>query len=519
MNRAMARAPLNPARAPSLKQVSKIETLPPPVGGWNARDPLQQMEDTDAIALDNMIPGIGDVSLRKGFASFATGMSTFIESLMVYAPPSGSNKMFAAVPAAIYDVSAAGAVGAAAVSSLSNGRWQHTMFATTGGNYLVIANGADSVRNYDGSAWSTPSITNVTSSNLIGVAAHTQRLWFVEKDKLDPWYLPVAAIAGAASKLIVSPYCKLGGYLQAIGSWSRDGGSGAHDLLVLVTSEGEVVIYQGTDPDFTDFTQVGTYRIAKPIGRRCILKTGADLGILTDIGIVPLGKVLAVAISAQGHSAITDKIRNAFTQSAHTARTNFGWQVIESPIDRLAIVNVPTAERTTQVQYVMNSDTGAWCRFTGMNAGCWAIFNGKAYFGGNNGTVYLYGESFTDNGSTISAVLQQAYSNFEVAQNKRFLMAQPMFRGPASYVPAVEIKVDFDISATSLPASIATTDASLWNVSYWNVSYWGQGSTINKRWQTLNGIGQFGSIAISLSLASEFALNSTNVMFEPGGYF
>lgn len=510
---------LNTARSPSLKRVSKVVTIPPPVGGWNARDPLQQMDETDAIALDNMIPGIGDVALRKGYASFATGMSTFIESLMVYAPPSGSNKMFAAVPTAIYDISVGGAAGAASVSSLSNGRWQHTMFGATGGNYLVIANGADSVRNYDGSSWTTPSISGVTSANLIGVTAHTQRLWFVEKDKLDPWYLPVAAIAGAASKLVISPYCKLGGYLMAIGSWSRDGGSGAHDLLVLVTSEGEVIIYQGTDPDFTDFTQVGTYRIAKPIGRRCILKTGADLGILTDVGLIPLSQVLQVAISAQTHAAISDKIRNAFIQSAHAARSNFGWQVVESPADKLAIVNIPTAERTTQIQYVMNSDTGAWCRFTNMNAGCWVIFNGKAYFGGNDGTVYLYGQTFSDNGSTISAVVQQAYSNFDFEENKRFLMAQPLFRGPSNYVPAVEIKLDFDISVASLPASVATTEASLWNVSYWNVSYWNQGATPNKRWQTLNGIGQFGSIAMKFSLAADFSLNSINIMFEPGGYF
>lgn len=510
----------NTARKPSLKQVSNVATLPPPVGGWNARDPLQQMKDTDAITLDNMIPGIGDVSLRKGHAPHATGMSTYIESLMVYAPPSGTNKMFAAVPTAIYDASAAGAVGAAAVSSLTNGRWQHTMFGTSGGNYLVCANGADGVRNYNGSAWSTPSITNATSANLIGVTAHAQRLWFVEKDKLDPWYLPVASIAGAATKLLISPYCNRGGFLQAIGAWSRDGGAGAHDLLVLITSEGEVVIYQGTDPDVAaSFEKVGTYRIAKPIGRRCILKTGADIGILTEVGLVPLSRILQVADSAQGNSAISDKIRNAFIQSAHVAKSNFGWQVIESPGDKLAIVNIPSAERVTQVQYVMNSDTGAWCRFTGMNSGCWAIFNGAAYFGGNAGTVYLYGTSFTDNGSTISAVVQQAYSNFKSPKNKRFLMAQPLFRGPANYVPAVEIKLDFDTSAATLPASVASTDASLWNVSYWNVSYWNQGATSNKRWQTLNGIGQYGSVAMKFSLAADFSLNSTNVMYEPGGYF
>lgn len=513
------RSALNGARRPSLKQVSKVVALPPPVGGWNARDPLPEMEETDAITLDNLIPGIGDVALRKGFASYATGLGTYVESLMVYSPPTGTAKMFAANPTSIYNVSSTGAVGASVVSSLSNGRWQHTMFATSGGNYLVIANGADSVRNYDGTNWTTPSITGVTSANLIGVTAHTERLWFIEKDKLDPWYLPLQSIAGAASKLIIGPFCKLGGYLQAIGSWSRDGGSGSHDYLVLVTSEGEVVIYQGTDPDFTDFTQVGTYRIAKPIGRRCIIKTGADIGILTGVGLVPLSGVLQKAISAQGQSAITDKIRNAFIQSYQIGKSYFGWQVTEHPTAKLAIVNVPIAERTTQHQYVMNSDTGAWCRFTNMNANCWAIFNDKAYFGGNDGKVYLYGDVFTDSGTSISAAVQQAYSNFNTAQNKRFTMVQPLFRGPVGYAPGVEIKLDFDTSATNLPAHTAVVAASFWNVAVWNVALWGASSTPSRSWQTLNGIGQYGSIAMSFALSQEFYLNSTNIMYEPGGYF
>jgi hypothetical protein len=118
--------------------------------------------------------------------------------------------------------------------------------------------------------WTSPSITVATSANLIGVTAHVQRLWFVEKDKIDPWYLPVAAISGAAAKLTIGPFCKLGGYLMAIGSWSRDGGSGPDDMLVLVTSKGEVLIYSGTDPSSsTTFGLVGTFRIAEPIGRRC----------------------------------------------------------------------------------------------------------------------------------------------------------------------------------------------------------------------------------------------------------
>lgn len=505
---------------PSLKQVSKCLTLPPPVGGWNARDPLPEMDKADAIVMDNMIPGIGSVALRHGFAAHVTGLGTYIETLMEYAPPSGSNKLFAAVPTAIYDVTTTGAVGGAVVTSLTNGRWQHCMFATSGGNFLVLANGADAVRNYDGTSWTSPTINHVSSSALIGVTAHVQRLWFVEKDKLDPWYLPVASISGDATKLIVAPFCKLGGYLVAIGTWSRDGGSGLDDLLVLVTSKGEVVIYGGTDPSSSDsFSQVGVFRIPEPIGRRCIIKAGSDLGILTSVGIIPLSLVLGRILSTQSTVSITDKINNAFTLSWRAGSAKFGWQAVEYPSGKLFVVNIPVAERVTQVQYVMNTVTGAWCRFTGINAGCWSLLGNNLYFGSNSGTIYRYGPDYFDVDEAITAKVQTAYVNYGTSQSKRFVMARPLFLGPDGYTPAVQCKLDYDTSPATLPANVSMSAGSYWDVATWDVSYWDPSAVPHGTWQTLNGIGQVASMAMNFSLSQEFVLNSIDVLYEPGGYF
>ena len=38
-------------------------------------------------------------------------------------------------------------------------------------------------------------------------------------------------------------------------------------------------------------------------------------------------------------------------------------------------------------------------------------------------------------------------------------------------------------------------------------------------WQSLEGIGQVGSIAFAGSLAQEFVLNSIDVLTEAGGFF
>lgn len=510
------------ARKPRIarRQTSIISSLPAPVGGWNARDPLSAMKAIDAITLENMIPGTGGVFLRNGYTTQATGLGSYVETLMEHSAPSGTNKLFGAVPSAIYDVSSAGAVGAAAVSSLSNGRWQHVNFATAAGNYLVLANGADSVRNFDGSSWTTPTINNVSSSSLIQVAAHAQRLWFVEKDKQDAWYLAVQSIAGDATKFPLGSHFTLGGYLMAIATWTRDGGSGPDDLIVFISSKGQTVIYSGTDPsDASNFSHVGTFKIAPPIGRRCVIKAGSDLGILTAIGLVPLSQVLAANQSGQVLVAITDKISGAFEDYYDRAGSSFGWQVVEYPRKQLLIVNVPQTERETQYQFVMNVRTGAWCKFTGINAGCWSNFGDDICFGDNSGNVWRISEDYLDDGDTIPFIVQPAFSDFGVEQNKRFLQVRPMTRAPAGYTATVQMRVDYDTTPPTAAASTAATDAALWDEAVWDEALWAAESEPRTAWQSVSGVGKVGSPALRASLSQEFVLNQMDVMFEPGGFF
>lgn len=501
------------------KTKSSVVTLLAPIGGWNRRDPLPSMPATDAIVLDNLIPGVGDVTLRNGHISQATGLGTYVESMMEYAPATASNKMFAATPTDIYNVTNVAPVGAAEVSGLTNGRWQHTMFATSAGHYLVLANGADSVQCYDGSSWTVPAITGASSANFINVARHAQRLWFVEKDTLDAWYLGTQAISGAATKFPLGSYAKLGGYLVAIGSWTRDGGSGLDDYWIAITSKGEVIIYQGTDPSSTTtWGHVGVFRIPPPIGRRCIINAGSDLGILTATGLMPLSQVLASTLSTQTIVAITDKISGAFTEYYRRAGTSFGWQVIEFPKKQLLIVNVPYSERSSQYQFVMNIRTGSWCRFTGFDAGCWSLMGDELYFGDNTGTVWKYSTDYIDNGSTISCVMQQAFSDLGTPHIKRVVQARPMVRAPTGYTPTVEIRTDYDTTVPTSSASVAATDTAQWNSAVWNVDLWQPVSGPRTSWQSVTGIGSTVSPAMRITLNQEFVLNRIDVMFEIGGY-
>jgi hypothetical protein len=178
----------------------------------------------------------------------------------------------------------------------------------------------------------------------------------------------------------------MGGKLLAMGSWTRDGGTGPDDYAVFISTTGECIIYAGTDPSSsTTSALVGIYTIPEPIGRRCLIPAGGDLGVLTSQGLVPLSRILGMTQGAAKRVSFTDKISGQFRAQYQTTGTQFGWQCLEYPKENLVVINVPIAERTTQHQYVMNINTGAWCRFTGINAGCWALLGDSLYFGGNGG--------------------------------------------------------------------------------------------------------------------------------------
>ena len=50
-------------------------SLPSPIGGWNARDSLAEMNPLDAVQMINFFPTPTDVTLRKGYTKISTGIT------------------------------------------------------------------------------------------------------------------------------------------------------------------------------------------------------------------------------------------------------------------------------------------------------------------------------------------------------------------------------------------------------------------------------------------------------------
>jgi len=491
-----------------------------PVGGWDAISPISDVPDERAITLVNLIPQQGGVEVREGYEGWSTGLPAgAVESLLVWEGPA-SRKMFAAVGTVIHDVTSAGAVGAAVVSSLSNARWQQTAFTTSGGNFLFIVNGADAPRYYSGTAWTTPTITGVTAANLITVTAHQRRLWFIEKDTTKAWYLPVESVAGAASVFDIGPLLAKGGSLQAIGSWSIDGGAGQDDHLVFLSTRGEAAIYIGTDPaSASTWALVGLFDIGTPIGRRCLTKFGGDLVVLTTEGIMSLTAILNVGREQGDRANIAYRVGNAHASAAALYSANFGWEMTAFPERHVVIVNIPVAEGTSSFQHVINTLTGAWCKFTGIQTACWRTFGPSIFFGGR--TFVRKGFSTKgDLGTNIVWECQTAFSGLKhQGLQKHIRMTRLTLESEGSYFPTIGIDVDYLIKDPVTGADAGGSGTDVWDTGVWDTAIWGGGSLVPRaQWIGAAAIGYAVSAHIKGQTKSIAAkMTALDVLYAAGG--
>lgn len=505
---------LKPQRRSSRQQHSQTQIVPAPIGGLNARDALAAMDPKDAVILDNIFPRTGDVLSRRGYTNHVTGLPNQVNSLMVYNGVSNFT-MFGVSSAGIYNVTSSGTVGLPVVSGLTADKFEYINISTPGGKYLWAVNGSDLAQMYDGTTWTNPAVTNVLTSNISHVNLWGNRIIMVQKNTMSIWYLPLNSIAGAASEINLGPLFKKGGRIIMTANWTIDGGTGVDDALIIVTSRGEVAVYRGGDPSTAaGFVKAGVYEVGSPVGSRFYAKYGGDAVLITLDGFQPLSASLT-STRTNNKIAISDKISGLVTQSTTDYKDNFGWEVINFPTENMLIFNVPLSSGQESHQYVMNTITGAWCRFKGWNANCFCLMNDELYFGAN-GVVCKAWQTNADNGANIDVDAMTAFNYFGTPQNKIFKMARLFISANGNPAFTLGLNVDYDDTDTTTETTF-TSFVSYWDTALWDSGIW-SGQAIYKDWQTLNGYG--GAAAIRMKLSSnglDMRWSATEYVYESGG--
>lgn len=508
-------------------------SIPASIKGWDQISSLAQMPADHAVQLDNWIPRPGYLEIRRGSEAWATGVgtsSTSVETIMPYTAPTGVDSgLFAIAGGTFYDVTGGGSAVPTSVTGMSNSRWQYVNFTNAANtSYLIAVNGADVPKIWNGTVWADMSLTGVVPNDIVHVAAWKGRLWFTLINSTKSGYLPVGAIAGTVTVFDLGSFMSRGGYLNAIATWTQDSKQTVDEYLAFITSRGQVIVYQGTDPATANtFALVGLYDIGAPIGRRCFLRISGNLWIICVDGILPMSEMLTLDRAASAKVAPTTMIQNAMMASARSYAQNFGWQFIEYAKGQLAILNIPQIEDNTSVQYVMNTLTGAWCQFLGMNANCWEVLNDVPYFGGNDGTVWQWDTGSSDGNNAVTATVQTAFNYFKTrGKLKRWTMVRPILTTDGSVTPGVGLNIDFGSGAPVSIPSVVSTGGALWDVALWDQAIWPVNSATVANWTTVEGIGQCASIITRVSTVNNgqangvvLQLNGWDLIAEPGKAF
>lgn len=508
-------------------------TAPLPLGaplhGWNARDPIESMEPTDAIVLDNWYPDVAGVQVRRGsqtYADLMTGLPVY--SLMAF--QGGATRRFiAASSGTLWDVTSSNP--ALLKSGFASDKWQSTNF----NGHMFLTNGVDIPQIFDGTTFLNTSFTGTTTSEFIDVGTFHNRIFLWKASTAGFWYGGVNSISGALSFFDLSMVVPSGGNVVTIRPFSYDGGQGINSYTVIILDTGDMLLYSGTDPSNVNaWSLVGRYSVGMPVSRRGICLQGGDVYLTTSEDYQKLS--ILIAALAQGIVPPLSKVSTAIKDAVASGSDLFGWDAVYYQRGRRLIFNVPELDGSFS-QHVLNTATNSWCRYKGMNAECWLVYDGKPYFGAANGKVYQADIGVSDILSEITppwdvspwdvtpwtipiadpiyAQGQQAWVLLDSVQMKRVAMVRPIISSMGTITYQFGIGFDY-IDPMVSSAQISPPSTSPWDVSPWDTTPWGQQSRATNDWRVSGGIGSAISVSVNVSALQQIAWVRTDIRFEQG---
>jgi hypothetical protein len=352
-----------------------------------------------------------------------------------------------------------------------------------------------------------------------------QRLWFVEADSTRGWYLEPNATAGTATSFDFAPRFRNGGNLRGLYEWSYDGGSGMASSLVAISDEGDVVVYQGTDPaDANDWAIKGSWSVgAIPAGRRIATEYGGDLLILSMTGIVSMSKLVLSSATAEDQTA-GSKIANLFNQLAASSRRELrGWSIQIHPADNSLFVTVPTSAGAATEQLAMSYGSKGWGRYRDLPILSCAPWAGVMYFGTVDGQVCA-NDGYLDEvllaapttGTAIQWSVLGGFSSLGNMSQKQVKLLRPILLG-GSNAPALEATARYDYDFSEPTSPTAGTATAGWDYGTWDTSTWDGDYAAAAPLGGAVGMGRHVAIAVRGESTTRTVYVGCDVTFEQGG--
>jgi len=559
----------------AVKRRSQSKFLPAPVLGLNTMDPPELMKPGYATEIINWWPNENGLTTRGGSSPWNVGFNGFpVKTVMQW----NSSTLFGVADSdifSLYDTPQNDQEAQLSYTGLTESRLSWVNFSNDGGTFLCVCNGADAPIYYDGEEWTEAAFTldseSFDASGFFAVTSHLSRLWWLKKDSQSVYYTATNAIQGAVTEFPVGAYLQRGGSLACFGALTQDGLTGSNDLFVIVSSEGEVLLYKGTNPDEASSWQlVGHGQIPRPVGApRCICKLGPDLVVMTESGLVSINTAMSKEYPGLD-ATISDKIRSHWDNHLATYGAGEGYDLCVYHGRDLIMVNLPGPLGCTQL--VVNPSTKAWGKIQGWeNINCLCEYQGRLVGGGDTAVFildYLYQDAvagskwiegtgiwardaddpdgsewardaedadgatwtiFTAVPEPVHARVRHGYVALGGQVKKRFTLAKPYLISSSQPAAWFDLAEDFkegdQLSEMFSKDDIA--EGGEWYVSDWNRDAYdtsgadwmvGEGERqMRSRWMQAKGIGYFCAPIVAVDASTQHVTyTGCDVQYEAG---
>jgi hypothetical protein len=366
----------------------------------------------------------------------------------------------------------------------------------------------------DGVSW----ITGPAGSNVVGgghltyVCKYRNRLFFIEQNSMNAWYLPLNAVGGLLAMIPLSGAATEGGKLLFCTTWSIDAGDGIDDKLVFATDLGELLIFTGSNPsDAANWRQEGRYEISPPMGMNAHIAIGGDLLIATVDGIVPISGAITKSRAELELAAITRSIKPIWRAEVLEKR-EWPWTMCKWDEYGAIFVAVPGSAPGKERCLVVNAATGAWARYTGWDATCFARMRGDMFFGTQHGVIMQADRTGYDDGLPYVATLVGGWEVFQSpSQTVTWRQARASFSARAGEPFQPQLSATTDYVVVLPPPPVAGPDPGLldlWDQGLWDSAKWDAGtptapSVRNTGWVSIGITGFSHAPIVQVTVAQQ----------------
>lgn len=474
-------------------------TLPAGIGGLNLVDSIDRLDETQLLECQNLYPNGQRLELAGGYEDFGVQavVTDPVQSLFQLPLADGTVKLIACGNNLLTDMTTGTAANITGATVPTLNQWQGVVFA----NRLYLCNGTDNAQVYTGTGnaaditftgGATPAL-----NTLISPTVHRERLYFIKKNTGSVFYGGVKAIGTTAlTEVEFSYFLKRGGYLVAHGSYPNQVQQ-SDELYFVVSSEGEVLLYNGSYPGDANWQIVSRFFIAKPVGYRCLIELQNDSWIITSDGITPISLLFQSGASFAANS-VSRAINIVIRTAVRTVPFSYLWAGTYWQGGNRVYLNVPISASDTRL-YVCNIETGAWSNYAYNDSGVvhsMSSFGTEIMYGSKAGAIRKAERVFSHDGDPIPIRLKYGYNYFGDRESfKRFVDIRPLVLVQGTCTLNLGVETDYRNIINNDTITLETTSTTPWG-SPWG-SPWASDAELVYDRHAIKGQGHSGALKIT----------------------